>query len=559
MLTALLQNLPGFFDRDPQAELALRVRHPAGLRWQIDCADTLTLSPAGLPETVVSLRPITLSALSAHLLALGFEVPYSNPDLAARQASILLPGSGDQSLSNGDCLYGFRSILWAHLKALDLELGTADLALTAMLRQLILPQAREAWADYWGFHFGMPRLTGETDADYTQRIIDEFYRARNNPVAMKKNVKRYTGATIDLFEPWTQMWTLDQSRLSGNDGHFPSGNFYAYHWLQPIARQLGIDWQKILPVLIADKPAGTLLVDPAYWLPPFYVDCGSGDHTIDSAADHVRTHRAWMMDCGVLDDNLWLSAHCVKRNYLASIFEWYTRNIAGLQTDIASIAGRRTFCLGEIILSVAPPLGDPQARFPGRRWIEIGGPLRLSHNQGLSDYLWGGYWQAVDEWLSAIHTSRMEEWLPTGIHSAQQDTRAVWFHPEIRWPRLSAEQHNPIWRTHSRSDLWIGDIYLNSRRTWHEGGWNTAAWSTTPPPITVYTALPRHTQASLLYLSADPLSNPDRPLLPEFWQLQSGGMDSLLTPVISGQYSDIALPPGTEWPDLSDAWPANQS
>ncbi len=134
MLTALLQNLPGFFDRDPQAELALRVRHPAGLRWQVDRADILTLSPAGLPDTVIELRLITLGALVTALQALGFEVPYSNADLAARQASILLPGSGNQNSSNGDHLYGFRSILWAHLKALDLELGTADLALAAMLR-----------------------------------------------------------------------------------------------------------------------------------------------------------------------------------------------------------------------------------------------------------------------------------------------------------------------------------------------------------------------------------------------------------------------------------------
>ncbi len=551
MLTALLNNLPGFFNRDPQADLALRVRHPAGLRWNITCADLLTLSPAGLTETRLDLRPYTVNALAAYLRTLGFEVPYCNPSLAARQASILLPGSGDQDKSNGDHLYGFRSILWAHLKALDIALADADLALAAMLRQLILPHAKETWADYWGYHFGMPRLTGETDSAYTQRIIDEFYRARNNPVAMKKNVKRYTGADIELFEPWTQMWTLDQSRLSGNDGHLPSGNFYAYHWLQPIARQLGIDWQKILPVLNADRPAGTLLADPAYWLPPFYVDCGSGDHAIDSAADHTRTHRVWLMDCGVLDVNLVLSAHCIKRNYQASVFEWYTRNIAGLQTDIASMAGRRTFCRGEIVLSVAPPLGDRQAHFPGRRWIEVGDPLRLSED-GLSDYQSGGYWQAIDEWLWNNHASDLNEWLPTGIHSTQQDTRAVWFQPEIRWPRLSAEQRDPIWRTHSRRDLWIGNGLLVAPRTWHTGQWDTALWAHATALPFIQVGLPRHNDASLLYLSNDPLSNPDRPLPPEGWQLQSSDLDMLLTPTVFLDYADNPLPPGTEWPALSD-------
>lgn len=578
MLTALLNNLPGFFDRDPQADLALRVRHPAGLRWQVDRADTLTLSPDGLPETVLDLRAYTLAELVTHLLTLGFEVPYSNPDLAARQASVLTPGSGDQDKSNGDHLYGFRSILWAHLKALDWELGTADLALSAMLRQLILPQAQETWADYWGYYFGMPRLTGETDTDYTQRIIDEFYRARNNPIAMKKNVKRYTGADVDLFEPWTRMWTLSQSTLSGGDDHLPSGDFYAYHWLQPVIHELGIDWPAVLSVLNADRPAGTLLLDPAYWLSPFWIDGGSGEHIIDSAGNHIRTHRAWIMDCGVLDDNLWLSAHCIKRNYQTSIFEWYTRHILydyALRTwttgewdqepwlklipiPLKSIAGRRTFCRGEIILDEAPPLGDRQAHFPGRRWIELGEPLRLSEAK-LSDYQNGGYWEPIDEWLWNDHASHLNEWLPTGLHHTQSATLSAWFQPVVEWPRLSADQRDLIWRTHSRRDTWIGDTYLNRMRDWNEGGWDTTAWSTTPPPMIVYVALPRYHDATLLYLSADPLSNPDRPLPPEGWQLQTLDLDSLLNPAISGIVTDALLPPGPEWPDLSDAWITNQS
>ena len=501
MLTPLLNNLPGFFDRDPQADLALRVRHPAGLRWQIACADTLTLSPNGLPETVIDLRAYTLAELATHLLTLGFEVPYRNPDLADRQASILLPGSGDQDKSNGDHLYGFRSILWAHLKALDWELGTADLALSAMLRQLILPQAQETWADYWGYHFGMPRLPGETDADYTQRIIDEFYRARNNPLAMKKNVKRYTGADVDLFEPWTRMWTLSQSTLSGGDDHLPSGDFYAYHWLQPVARQLGIDWSTVLPVLHADRPAGTLLADPVYWLPPFWIDGGSGEHTIDSAADHVRTHRVWVMDCGVLDVNLVLSAHCIKRNYQAGIFDWFTRNIAGLQTDIASIAGRRTFCIGEIILSEAPPLGDRQARFPGRIWIETGDPLQLSET-GLSDYQNSGYWEPVDEWLwddyaSAASVTRnwdQNTWDLTAWQTplVVQHSRAALF---ARW--IQAQEADHDWLVCWRDELLISDwldrsIDLDSiaghatlclaaasvTRNWDQNTWDLTAWQT---------------------------------------------------------------------------------
>lgn len=429
MLTALLDNLPGFFGRDPQADLALRVRHPSGLRWQIDRADTLTLSPDNLPETVLDLRAYTLAELVAHLLTLGFEVPYRNPDLAARQASILLPGSGDQSKSNGDHLYGFRSILWAHLKALDWELGTADLALAAMLRQLILPQARETWADYWGYYFGMPRLIGEIDADYTQRIIDEFYRARNNPVAMVKNVKRYTGADIELFEPWTRMWTLSQSALSGGDDHLPSGDFYAYHWLQPISHDYHVDWPAILEVLNADRPAGTLLLGSATILPVIGIDTSQAQISIQSAGIHTRTRPLWVSDVGVLDVNLTLSAYENYLTFLSSGFEVLTRHIipywiqrtwetGGWDNDSWNVLtalpfpinpGHRIFCRGEIVLSEAPPLGDLQAHFPGRRWIEYGAPLALSDAGGLSDFNHGGYWQPIDAWESATYQSRLIE------------------------------------------------------------------------------------------------------------------------------------------------------
>ena len=67
----MLQNLPGFFDPNPHAEIALRVRHPSGLRWNVNQTDTLTLSPAGLPETIIDLRQFTLAALADHLLTCG--------------------------------------------------------------------------------------------------------------------------------------------------------------------------------------------------------------------------------------------------------------------------------------------------------------------------------------------------------------------------------------------------------------------------------------------------------------------------------------------------------
>ena len=426
MITALLENLPGFFDRDPQADLALRIRHPAGLRWQVDTADILTLSPDGLPETAVDLRSLTVGELAASLTSSGFEIPYCNPDLAPRQASILIPGSGDQDCSNGDLLYSFRSILWAHLKAIGGELNTANLALAAMLRQLILPQAQESWADYWGYHFGIVRLTGESDADYTQRIIDEFYRARNNPVAMKKNVQRYTSQDVTLFEPWTKMWTLDQATLSGDD-HLPSG-YYQYHILHPIGGA-EVKWPIVLPVLMADRPAGTIL-----WTPQSLIQHTIAPPITGTMTDGITTGYAATIPV-YFDFRLdWLRTSIDQpiRNYpfITSTQESALfQRIPSDQTPAAHVWPARTVRLGEICLSDSGPLGDLNSHFSGGwRWLETGTAPRLDDDAWLSDRVWKRVKAGIDEYFESVVNWQFPAIAPVGIqYAGQQNSLAMGF------------------------------------------------------------------------------------------------------------------------------------
>lgn len=406
MLNRLLQNLPGFFDRDPEPVLAMRVESPLGFHGQI--AQNILSWREGDQGAVhaVDLRAFTLAELAQHLTAAGLTVTALNADYSDSPACRLIPSDipGLSNRSYRDGFYVSTSILWAHLQALAQELSQAETALAAMLRQLILPNAREGWADYWGYRLGMARHAGESDSAYTQRMIDELYRARNNPVAMRTNVQRLTGADIELFEPWTRMWTLSRSTLSGGDDHFPSGDYYAYHCLHPRARRPGVDWTRVLPVLQADRPAGTLLIDPSEQWDPVLIDGDALGDSLSMGRDDQSAHRISLLNCKLLSENLYLSAHCVVRNHPFLIWT---------QTTSSAVAGAdplpdwtwRTVCKGEIALSDAPPLGDFQARLPGMQWIEIGAPDPLSGPVALSDGLWRRERQPVDEWMEQGHAA----------------------------------------------------------------------------------------------------------------------------------------------------------
>lgn len=308
MRERLLHDLPGVFDRDPDSVLALRLYHPDGLRWTV-AATTLTLIPGAGPEQTYTLTGITLHDLATTLAADAIQITYQNSTLNARPATLLIPGQGAQDGAadrQRDGLYAFQSILWAHLTALGQELTQADAALAALLRQLILPQAREDWADVWGDYFGVPRRTGESDPDYTQRIIAEFYRARNNPAAILGNIQRLTGEQLTLREPWRELHLLSISALSGPD-HLQGAPIYQYHTMQLVARRGPHDWAPILREAHADRPAGTLLLDPATHPPAFQTEGWLDDLIITGSRWDWRSEHLYHNTYGRLSINLNLS------------------------------------------------------------------------------------------------------------------------------------------------------------------------------------------------------------------------------------------------------------
>lgn len=406
----LVSNLHGIFDKLPDKDLAMRITHPSGLSWRL-VGDTLFLTRPGQPEEEFELADKTIADLQGELIDAGYDVPTLNDEFTGRTALVLLEGEGSTDVSNGDRIYGYRSVLWALLDAIGRQMHEAQAQIAPALSQMILPQATGEWADYWGLLFGVPRLIGEADGDYTQRIIEEVKRARNNPYAILGNIHRLTGYKLDLREPWREVFMLSGSELSGGD-HLQDDDEYRYHTAQLIAREY-VDWEPIMKIAYQDKPAGTTFIAPASIPGASLIDGILDDAVIHFAGLEERVSLLWMLNDSVLSVNLNLSDYGIIKNYGVAVFELYGfyAGPAG-QEDFAQIGPPITICKGEIALSEEPPLGDLQGRFPGYERIEIGAPMRLSDGEfgGLSDYNHAFEIRPIDEWFDANHAAASTEY-----------------------------------------------------------------------------------------------------------------------------------------------------
>lgn len=297
----LAARLHSVFDPDPDAALALRVRHPERASWRVE-GDTLTLSAAG-SSVDYHLAQWTLSELAAMITADGFEVVSLHPELAHFSARILIDGHGSEDISSGDHITAITSPTAILLSALGQELRLGAETIVAALRQLLLPHSTDEWADLFGDIFGIPRLPSELDEHYTARIINETLRHRSNPAAILRNIKRLTGRDLEIREPWKEVAYLDQSALSGSD-HLQGAPIYEYHTMQVVARQ-GLDWGPVLREAHADRPAGTIMLPPATHPRPWLndeIEPVPGLCRVDVRADWLRLHAH-----GVLSRDLLLS------------------------------------------------------------------------------------------------------------------------------------------------------------------------------------------------------------------------------------------------------------
>jgi hypothetical protein len=289
------------FDLSPASELAFRLQHPSGASWVI--ADRVLTATAGALTVTHDLRQYTVGGLAAALVTDGFTVESLSSKFSGMSAVVLVEGSGNQSLSNGDHITGFTSILWVLLSGYANEVLAADEQVRQALLQMVIGTAEGEWLDLWAALYGVPRLPLEPDAALRARIPLEAFRARNNARAIELAIRDATGFDVRIEEPWREIFQLDNSELSGS-AKFQDGQRVGHHLIQPVARST-VNWTAVNTVIERNRAAGVIS------LPPLIT------HTslVDGAAGHVtrlgvlrQRSVAVLLDGGnMLDTNLVLS------------------------------------------------------------------------------------------------------------------------------------------------------------------------------------------------------------------------------------------------------------
>ncbi|WP_431860116.1 hypothetical protein [Azospirillum sp.] len=391
----LLGRLHRVFDRAPGDFPALRVRAPGGLRWTV-ADDVLTVFRPALPDLEVPLEGKTIRAVRDELAAAGCQIVHADGEALDTSALALLEGEGDQDWSNGDHLRAYSTLLWGWTDAVGRVLTRAKTDIEEMLRQLVIRQSEGEWTDLWGSYFGIIRRAEESDAALAERIIWEPRRPRSNPVAMRANIKRLTGAAVQSREPWREMMVLGRSRLGGTD-RLPDGREFCYHTLQFVSPEFQ-DWDAVMREAELDRPAGTLLIPPVTLPPPYPVVINAGTG-VGFAGEDVYSWRVKDYDGHILGYNFYPSGTFRRRNPQFAIFDAWSGS-GGELAPPPDIGARRTYCRGEIVLSEQAPLGSQQAHLPGRMRRERGAPMRLSHSGRLSDYEWALDWLPILEWVT---------------------------------------------------------------------------------------------------------------------------------------------------------------
>lgn len=249
------------FDKDPQDSLYFRLTHTSGLAtWKI--AERVMTASNGTTTFTYALDVITVKTLMDQLVIDGFTLLDSGSAVPGYSAMVLIEGSGKQVESNGDHVRGFSSVLWAIFTGQSIELSVAAAAVLQALRQMIIGQAEGEWLDYWGGLLGVSRRSSEGDTTYAPWIVKEALRNRCNAHAIELAIRDETGWDVRIYEPWHDMFMLDDTVLSGGAA-FYDGDTIGRNLIQPII-YYPVDEAIVLRIIERNRPVGVGVLAPKY-------------------------------------------------------------------------------------------------------------------------------------------------------------------------------------------------------------------------------------------------------------------------------------------------------
>lgn len=200
----LLGWLNRVFDKNPAPALALRLSYNGtGMTWQVDDGVLTTIVTGGTGTNLsVDLSQYTLTGLVNYLAAQpGYSVLYADTgDLAPLSALVLIDDANDIAKSNGDHLYAYTNPNYAVLEAYADELEQAAAQIPLLPAELATNTADGEWLDLLGSYYAVPRLAGEGDRQYGDRIIAEVLRPKSNNVALEDAIRTFTGQAVQVTD-----------------------------------------------------------------------------------------------------------------------------------------------------------------------------------------------------------------------------------------------------------------------------------------------------------------------------------------------------------------------
>lgn len=259
-------------DTDPESVPALKFG-AVPFDWSIG-GNALSIFP---PFSASRSYPLTgtVSQLAATMTADGYPAEAVNVEVGALASGALLnPGTVERQPSTQP-VHIFQANLWTLLDAYGVEVHEADLNVEQAIQQLYLQTASDDILDFWGEFFSVIRKPGETDETLRQRMIDEVFRLRSNPLAIQQAIKDETGFDVAIREPWRELFLLNQSALSDTD-HFQDGSFFTWNVLQPVyyANLSVAERAMVIEIINRNRPAGCVLLGEAS-TPPISFAVGS--------------------------------------------------------------------------------------------------------------------------------------------------------------------------------------------------------------------------------------------------------------------------------------------
>ena len=211
----LLRWLPHDFDQDPGAVMAFTIAYDGQMVWTVDddgVFSTETAGGTGSPLRV-SLAGITIANLAAIINAQpGYDI-VSLGDSATVQlgAMALIRTSVNIADPGGNRIMAYSNPNWALLEAIESELDVAQGQIGQMPAELSATTADSDFLDTIGALYGVPRLQGEPDAAYQQRIPAEVVRPKCNNVALEMAIEYFTGQEcqvndVVVYTPDAPLW-----------------------------------------------------------------------------------------------------------------------------------------------------------------------------------------------------------------------------------------------------------------------------------------------------------------------------------------------------------------